>query len=444
MSEDGSPQSSGFSEQSPNHSSVSSSESNDTNVNHQNKSPSEQSYGSSSSSSSSTMSNCDENTTVETKNQIDVHEKLEKCESRLKSPVALVKPVARKLSAPVEVVQVETAMALDLRMPSKKDTLIKRTLSGQTTLADLNSSTNLDKVFLPHGFPLGQQFNSTTSQASFVNYPQLFSRNHFEASKFFPFPNRPQTQWNPFLTNVDLANLFRSESFRQFSYPPSTYPLSTSSYPTSSFSHQQYKNKDRYTCKFCGKVFPRSANLTRHLRTHTGEQPYKCQYCERSFSISSNLQRHIRNIHNKEKPFKCPLCERCFGQQTNLDRHLKKHETDRRIFSSSANNNNIGEIGLGRLQSLKKRCSVDFLKNPADSTRKLLTDDEDEDDEEDDEEASNVRDAAGTSCYLPQASIKEPAFRLLESALRNQTSTCASNDLLMSASKFKAEFSKSS
>lgn len=88
------------------------------------------------------------------------------------------------------------------------------------------------------------------------------------------------------------------------------------------------KLKDRYACKFCGKVFPRSANLTRHLRTHTGEQPYKCRYCERSFSISSNLQRHVRNIHNKEKPFKCPLCERCFGQQTNLDRHLKKHEAD--------------------------------------------------------------------------------------------------------------------
>jgi uncharacterized C2H2 Zn-finger protein len=87
------------------------------------------------------------------------------------------------------------------------------------------------------------------------------------------------------------------------------------------------KSKDRYSCKYCGKVFPRSANLTRHLRTHTGEQPYKCKYCERSFSISSNLQRHVRNIHNKEKPFKCPLCDRSFGQQTNLDRHLKKHET---------------------------------------------------------------------------------------------------------------------
>lgn len=62
-------------------------------------------------------------------------------------------------------------------------------------------------------------------------------------------------------------------------------------------------SKERYSCKFCGKQFPRSANLTRHLRTHTGEQPYKCKYCERSFSISSNLQRHVRNIHNKVQ---CP------------------------------------------------------------------------------------------------------------------------------------------
>uniref|UniRef100_A0A914Z7S5 C2H2-type domain-containing protein n=1 Tax=Panagrolaimus superbus TaxID=310955 RepID=A0A914Z7S5_9BILA len=34
-------------------------------------------------------------------------------------------------------------------------------------------------------------------------------------------------------------------------------------------------SKERYTCRYCNKVFPRSANLTRHLRTHTGEQPYK-------------------------------------------------------------------------------------------------------------------------------------------------------------------------
>ena len=83
---------------------------------------------------------------------------------------------------------------------------------------------------------------------------------------------------------------------------------SASSNKTSASSTGVNKSRDRYSCKFCGKVFPRSANLTRHLRTHTGEQPYKCKYCDRSFSISSNLQRHVRNIHNKEKPFRYGTC----------------------------------------------------------------------------------------------------------------------------------------
>ncbi|XP_016946033.4 transcription factor hamlet isoform X2 [Drosophila suzukii] len=103
------------------------------------------------------------------------------------------------------------------------------------------------------------------------------------------------------------------------------------------------KTKDRYCCKFCGKVFPRSANLTRHLRTHTGEQPYPCKYCDRAFSISSNLQRHVRNIHNKERPFRCELCDRSFGQQTNLDRHVKKHESEGNNFRDSPSSNGIAE-----------------------------------------------------------------------------------------------------
>lgn len=50
-----------------------------------------------------------------------------------------------------------------------------------------------------------------------------------------------------------------------------------------------------YECEFCSKQFPRAANLTRHLRSHTGEQPYTCLMCTRSFSISSNLQVQLDN-----------------------------------------------------------------------------------------------------------------------------------------------------
>ena len=158
-----------------------------------------------------------------------------------------------------------------------------------------------------------------------------------------------------------------------------------------------HKPKDRYSCKFCGKVFPRSANLTRHLRTHTGEQPYKCKYCERSFSISSNLQRHVRNIHNKEKPFRCALCDRCFGQQTNLDRHLKKHETDGPNFIDSPTHDSddpdddVFEDGVG---------------NPI-SDREYGEDEEDEDIDvsEEDDIAVNVNE--GPAMHNSPENVKE-------------------------------------
>ncbi|XP_022340619.2 histone-lysine N-methyltransferase MECOM-like isoform X2 [Crassostrea virginica] len=152
---------------------------------------------------------------------------------------------------------------------------------------------------------------------------EKFQQSLHEVSKFMPFSRFPMSSSSYVAAAMGQFGAIKHENEEKtlnsmMDKLPESFPYSSSG----------NKIKERYGCKFCGKVFPRSANLTRHLRTHTGEQPYKCKYCERSFSISSNLQRHVRNIHNKEKPFRCTLCDRCFGQQTNLDRHLKKHETE--------------------------------------------------------------------------------------------------------------------
>lgn len=202
---------------------------------------------------------------------------------------------------------------------------------------------------LPFQFPSG--LHPLMFEAMAKAIPLQF-KNHFAT----PSPNPPTSTFDlirpkplPDLLPTKPRSLVlpsqSSSSSSSSSISAANHSNINSSSHTSNTPLSNVKNKDRYSCKFCGKVFPRSANLTRHLRTHTGEQPYKCKYCERSFSISSNLQRHVRNIHNKERPFKCALCERCFGQQTNLDRHLKKHEAD------------AASLGLGfdeRLRGLRR------------------------------------------------------------------------------------------
>ena len=155
-----------------------------------------------------------------------------------------------------------------------------------------------------------------------VNNNLLFPRNNYPLIQPY-LPNSQNVNYDAQRISLDIMRSPIAGNFNNRPLPAVGARSYVDIYPP---TNCRGGGKDRYTCKFCGKVFPRSANLTRHLRTHTGEQPYKCKYCERSFSISSNLQRHVRNIHNKEKPFRCSICDRSFAQQTNLDRHLKKHE----------------------------------------------------------------------------------------------------------------------
>jgi hypothetical protein len=81
-----------------------------------------------------------------------------------------------------------------------------------------------------------------------------------------------------------------------------------------------------YACPMnnCPRRFSRSDELTRHMRTHTGQKPFQCRICMRNFSRSDHLTTHIRT-HTGEKPFACDVCGRRFARSDERRRHMKIH-----------------------------------------------------------------------------------------------------------------------
>ncbi len=70
-----------------------------------------------------------------------------------------------------------------------------------------------------------------------------------------------------------------------------------------------------YVCSTCGKQFPTSASLKRHLIIHSGKKPYKCTMCGRGFTQIGNLKTH-QKVHKGENTEVYSTCIGPFNVKT--------------------------------------------------------------------------------------------------------------------------------
>uniref|UniRef100_A0A8C7XBY9 C2H2-type domain-containing protein n=1 Tax=Oryzias sinensis TaxID=183150 RepID=A0A8C7XBY9_9TELE len=102
---------------------------------------------------------------------------------------------------------------------------------------------------------------------------------------------------------------------------------------------------EQKVCPICSRVLPCTADMGKHLRSHSEERPFICVTCEKGFKedpSASNVDKKVQKM--------CPVCLRTFDSVKTLNRHIQCHTDDRPYHCIHCNKHFKHMHGLKRHQ----------------------------------------------------------------------------------------------
>lgn len=85
-------------------------------------------------------------------------------------------------------------------------------------------------------------------------------------------------------------------------------------------------------CQICWKEFANTSKVKRHMSVHSHELSFKCKYCGKWFQRQEELSVHILKIHqpgNKDrKRWNCLNCFKIFDSASGLEKHMREEHNE--------------------------------------------------------------------------------------------------------------------